>query len=37
VRAHVGQPVDRGNSLTVLVPEAVASYISLHHLYQEPS
>jgi nicotinate-nucleotide adenylyltransferase len=37
VRAHVGQPVDRGNSLTVLVPEAVASYISLHHLYQESS
>lgn len=37
VRAHVGQPVDRSNSLSLLVPEAVASYISLHHLYQEPS
>ncbi|WP_247655628.1 nicotinate (nicotinamide) nucleotide adenylyltransferase [Hydrogenophaga aromaticivorans] len=37
VRAHVGQPADRSNSLSLLVPEAVASYISLHHLYQEPS
>jgi len=37
VRAHVGKPVDRSHVLAVLVPEAVASYISLHYLYQEPS
>lgn len=37
VRAHVGQPFSRSSALGVLVPEAVASYISHHHLYQEPS
>lgn len=37
VRAHVEQPVSRGGSLEVLVPEAVAGYISHHHLYQNHS
>jgi nicotinate-nucleotide adenylyltransferase len=37
VRAHVGRPVSRSGALEVLVPEAVARYISQHHLYQEPS
>lgn len=37
VRAHLGQTISRSDSLQVLVPEAVASYISLHHLYQNPS
>lgn len=37
VRSRVGQPLSRSSALEVLVPEAVASYISLHHLYQEPS
>lgn len=37
VRARVGQPVSRSGSLEVLVPEAVAGYISDHHLYQNPS
>jgi nicotinate-nucleotide adenylyltransferase len=37
VRARVGQPPSRSSALEVLVPEAVASYISLHHLYEEPS
>lgn len=37
VRAQVGRPISRSGALEVLVPEAVASYISQHHLYQEPS
>jgi nicotinate-nucleotide adenylyltransferase len=37
VRAHVGRSADRPGGLDVLVPEAVARYISLHHLYQNPS
>ena len=37
VRAQVGQPVGRSSALEVLVPEAVASYISQHFLYQKPS
>lgn len=37
VRARFEQPVSRSGSLEVLVPEAVAGYISLHHLYQNPS
>ena len=36
VRAHVGQPVSGSSALAVLVPEAVASYISQHSLYQKP-
>jgi nicotinate-nucleotide adenylyltransferase len=36
VRARVGQSVPHAGALDVLVPEAVASYISQHHLYQPP-
>jgi nicotinate-nucleotide adenylyltransferase len=37
VRARVGQPVLSAAALDVLVPEAVARYISHHHLYQPPT
>lgn len=37
VRARVGQPAQSNGALDVLVPEAVASYISHHHLYQSPT
>lgn len=37
VRARVGQPRSRTVALEVLVPEAVASYISRHSLYQTPT
>jgi nicotinate-nucleotide adenylyltransferase len=37
VRGCVGQAVGRHHGLEVLVPEAVASYISQHYLYQKPS
>jgi len=37
VRAHVERPVSRSGALDVLVPEAVAGYISHHHLYQKHS
>jgi nicotinate-nucleotide adenylyltransferase len=37
VRARVGQPVLSAAALDVLVPEAVARYISQHHLYQPPT
>lgn len=37
VRARVGHAVGRHHALEVLVPEAVASYISQHSLYQKPS
>ncbi|MGS5087238.1 nicotinate (nicotinamide) nucleotide adenylyltransferase [Hydrogenophaga sp. A37] len=37
VRARAGQPAGHDNALGVLVPEAVASYISQHSLYQKPS
>lgn len=37
VRARLEQSGSRIGSLEVLVPEAVAGYISLHHLYQNPS
>lgn len=33
VRAHVEQPASRTGALDVWVPEAVAGYISYHHLY----
>jgi nicotinate-nucleotide adenylyltransferase len=36
VRARVGQSASLAGALDVLVPEAVASYISQHHLYQPP-
>lgn len=36
VRARVGQSASDATALDVLVPEAVASYISQHHLYQPP-
>ena len=36
VRARVGQPALSAAALDVLVPEAVARYISQHHLYQPP-
>jgi len=36
VRARVGQSARDAGALDVLVPEAVASYISQHHLYQPP-
>ena len=36
VRARVGQSTPVAGSLDVLVPEAVARYISQHHLYQPP-
>lgn len=34
VRAQIEQPASRHGSLMVLVPEAVAGYISTHNLYQ---
>jgi nicotinate-nucleotide adenylyltransferase len=37
VRARVGQPALSAAALDVLVPEAVARYISQHHLYQPPT
>ena len=37
VRARVSQPKSREAALEVLVPEAVASYISQHSLYQTPT
>lgn len=37
VRAHVERPVSRSGALDVLVPEAVAGYISHHSLYQNHS
>jgi len=37
VREQVSQPLRPASTLRALVPEAVASYISQHHLYQEPS
>lgn len=37
VRARVGQSTLPTGALDVLVPEAVASYISQHHLYQPPT
>ncbi len=37
VRAHVERPVSRTGALDVLVPEAVAGYISHHYLYQKHS
>ncbi len=36
VRARVGQSAPDARALDVLVPEAVARYISQHHLYQPP-
>ncbi len=37
VRARVGLPAPGASALDVLVPEAVARYISQHHLYQPSS
>lgn len=37
VRARFGQPLGRSGTQAALVPPAVASYISQHHLYQNPS
>lgn len=37
VRAWLGQAAQSTVALEVLVPEAVAGYISTHHLYQNPS
>ena len=37
VRARAGRAAGGQQALDVLVPAAVASYISQHHLYQEPS
>lgn len=37
VRAHLERPVSRTGALDVLVPEAVASYISHNYLYQKHS
>ncbi len=37
VRARLGQAAQSTAALEVLVPEAVAGYISMHHLYQNPS
>jgi nicotinate-nucleotide adenylyltransferase len=37
VRARVGQTATSASALDVLVPEAVARYISQHHLYQTPT
>ncbi|WP_236574094.1 nicotinate (nicotinamide) nucleotide adenylyltransferase [Hydrogenophaga sp. PBL-H3] len=37
VRARLGQAAQSTSTLEVLVPEAVASYISTHHLYQNPT
>lgn len=36
VRARLGQTAQSASALEVLVPEAVAGYISTHHLYQTP-
>ncbi len=37
VRARLGRAAQSARALEVLVPEAVAGYISTHHLYQNPS
>lgn len=37
VRARFGQPMGRTGAHAALVPQAVARYISQHHLYQNPS
>jgi nicotinate-nucleotide adenylyltransferase len=37
VRAQIEQPESRSGSLEVLVPKAVAGYISTHSLYQNPT
>ena len=37
VRARLGQAAQSARALEVLVPEAVAGYISTHHLYQTPT
>jgi nicotinate-nucleotide adenylyltransferase len=37
VRARFGQPLGRHGTHAALVPQAVAGYISQHHLYQDPS
>ena len=37
VRARLGQAAQSTAALEVLVPEAVAGYISTHHLYQIPT
>ncbi len=37
VRARVGQTAASAHALDVLVPEAVAGYISQHNLYQPPT
>lgn len=37
VRARFGQPLGRTGAQAALVPQAVAGYISQHHLYQTPS
>ena len=37
VRARFGQPMGRAGAHAALVPPAVASYISQHHLYQTPT
>jgi nicotinate-nucleotide adenylyltransferase len=37
VRARFGQPMGRTGTHAALVPQAVAGYISQHHLYQNPT
>lgn len=37
VRARLAQAAQSARALEVLVPEAVAGYISTHHLYQNPT
>lgn len=37
VRTRFGQPLGRDGTHAALVPQAVAGYISQHHLYQNPS
>jgi nicotinate-nucleotide adenylyltransferase len=37
IRAQAGQSANRSDAQALLVPEAVARYISHHHLYQNPS
>lgn len=37
VRARFGQPLGRTGTHAALVPQAVAGYISQHHLYQNPT
>jgi len=37
IRARAGQSANRRDAEALLVPEAVARYISHHHLYQNPS